>query len=64
MSKLVTTSNFQNPDDFYALLRHAHEGLSTEDSLKLNTKLLLLLANHIGDLEVIEDAIHASQEPT
>jgi hypothetical protein len=64
MSKLKTTSNFQNPDDFYELLRQSHEGLSTEESLELNTKLLLLLANHIGDLEVIGDAIRTSRTST
>jgi hypothetical protein len=61
MSKLRTSSNFSNPDNFYALLREAHEGLSVDDSMALNIKLLLLLANHIGDLDVVEEAIAAAR---
>jgi hypothetical protein len=60
MAKLVTTSNFRNPDDFYALLLKAHEGRSAQESAALNTRLLLLLANHIGDLAVIEEAVDAA----
>jgi hypothetical protein len=60
MAKLATTPNFKNPDDFYALLLKAHEGLNERESAELNTKLLLLLANHIGDLDVIEDAFLAA----
>jgi hypothetical protein len=60
MAKLMTASQFKNPDDFYAKLLKAHDGLSETDSAKLNTKLVLLLANHIGDLDVIDEAIVAA----
>jgi hypothetical protein len=61
MPKLVTSPNFRNVDDAYAALLEAHEGLSEDESAKLNTKLVLLLANHIGDLAVLEEALTAAQ---
>ena len=45
------------PDDFYARLIDLHEGLSREQSEKLNAKLILLLANHIGDETVLDEAL-------
>jgi uncharacterized radical SAM superfamily protein len=44
-------------DDFYEMLIEAHQGLSDEDSRLLNARLVLLLANHIGDLDVIAQAL-------
>ena len=44
-------------DDFYQMLIDAHRDLSEADSAKLNAKLILLLANHIGDLEVLKQAL-------
>jgi len=58
---LTTTSNLTNPDDFYASLLAAHEGLSKAESDALNARLILLLANHIGDERVLETALHAAQ---
>ena len=46
-----------NPDDFYAKLINCHEGLTKEQSDSLNARLILILANHIGDQEVIEEAM-------
>lgn len=57
MSKLVTASRFADPDAAYVALVEAHRGLSSEASVALNTRLVLLLANHIGDLDVLHDAI-------
>lgn len=57
MSKLVTDSRFPNPDAAYQAIVDAHRGLSDAESADLNTRLLLVLANHIGDLEVLEEAI-------
>ncbi|WP_425072057.1 DUF2783 domain-containing protein [Sagittula sp. S175] len=56
-SKLNTQPNIAAPDDFYAALIAAHEGLSDEDSAAYNARLILLLANHIGDRETLEDAL-------
>jgi hypothetical protein len=44
-------------DDFYEALIRAHEGLSDDESHRLNARLVLILANHIGDLQVVRDAI-------
>ncbi|WP_404933560.1 DUF2783 domain-containing protein [Nitratireductor sp. ac15] len=48
-------------DDFYAALMTAHEGLSFEESARLNAKLVLLLANQVGDLDVIRAALRAAR---
>lgn len=55
--KLNTETAFANPDDFYDALIEAHRGLSEEQSAQLNAKLILLLANHIGDLDIIREAL-------
>jgi hypothetical protein len=44
-------------DDFYEALIRAHEGLSDAESHRLNTRLVLILANHIGDLTVLQEAL-------
>ncbi len=46
-----------NGDDFYALLMDAHDGLSFDDSAALNARLVLLLANQVGDMDVLEEAL-------
>ena len=48
-------------DDFYAALIQAHEGLTDAQSELLNARLLLLLANHIGELGVLHDAIELAR---
>ena len=54
---LSTTSNFIDPDTAYRLMVEAHRGLRDEDSALLDTALVLILANHIGDAEVLREAI-------
>ena len=49
-------------DDFYQYLIDAHRGLSDEQSQKLNARLILLLANHIGELAVLREALDAARE--
>lgn len=55
--KLVTESRFANPDAAYERLVDAHRGLDERASRALDARLVLILANHIGDLEVVEEAI-------
>lgn len=57
MSKLETKSQFPNPDAAYVALVEARRGLSEEQAAALDTRLVLILANHIGDLDVLKDAI-------
>ena len=49
--------DFSPGDDFYELLIEAHRDLTEAQSAMLNAKLILLLANHIGDLAVLREAI-------
>ena len=54
-------------DDVYALLIGAHEGLSDADSAALNARLVLILANAVGDLATLRDAVAlacATRHPT
>lgn len=54
---LTLTPNLTKPDDTYATLLAAHEGLSKAQSDALNARLILLLANHIGNAEVLQQAL-------
>jgi len=49
-------------DDVYAALMAAHEGLTFEESTKLNTRLVLLLANEVGDLERLKAVLAAARK--
>lgn len=57
---LITTPHLDAPDDFYEALLAAHHGLSEADSHAFNARLILLLANHIGDLDVLRAALTAA----
>jgi hypothetical protein len=54
---LSTASNFEDPDAAYRMIVEAHRGLSDEESAALDAALVLLLANHIGDLSVLKEAL-------
>jgi hypothetical protein len=54
---LSTSSNFAKPDDAFRALVEAHRGLSETQSADLDAALVLVLANHIGDLDVLREAI-------
>lgn len=71
--ELNTEYNFYRPgekvfrayrpgDDFYEALIKMHRDLSDEDSQRVNSRLILLLANHIGNLEVLQQAMDAARE--
>lgn len=57
MTTLITTPHIDKPDAFYAELLATHEGLSDEESAALNARLILTLANHIGDRAVLARAL-------
>jgi hypothetical protein len=57
MSKLVTASNFPDPDAAYVTLVEARRGLPSDEAAALDARLVLILANHIGDLDVLNEAI-------
>jgi hypothetical protein len=54
---LSTSSNFDRPDDAFRAVVEAHRGLSNEQSADLDAALVLILANHIGDIAVLHEAI-------
>ena len=62
MSTLVTESRLADPDRSYRALIEAHRGLSDEDSAALNSRLVLILANHIGDHAVLQEAIALAKQ--
>ena len=57
MAKLVTASKFADPDSAYRAVVEARRSLSETDAAELDAKLVLILANHIGDPEVLREAI-------
>jgi hypothetical protein len=72
MNRLNTEPNFGTPgqrhrqpytpgDDFYDALIRAHHGLTDAQSELLNARLVLLLANHIGDLGVLHEALELAR---
>ena len=57
MAKLVTASQFPDPDAAYLALVEARRNLSDAAAAELDTRLVLILANHIGDLDLLRQAI-------
>lgn len=55
-------NQFSDADGFYEALLDAHQGLSTEQSALLNARLILLLANQIGDAKVLTNCIALAQQ--
>lgn len=64
MTKLITSPNLPDPDAFYAGLLAAHRGLTEAESHALNARLVLVLANHIGDGQVLEQALSLALDGT
>jgi hypothetical protein len=59
---LNTEPNLAAPDDFYDELIGLHRGLTEGESALVNAKLILLLANHVGDADVLRAAMAAARE--
>ena len=62
MSKLNVGPNLTDADAFYAALTEAHRELDRDQSEKVNARLILLLANHIGDNAVLDQALHIAAQ--
>ncbi|CAB3628665.1 MULTISPECIES: DUF2783 domain-containing protein [Achromobacter] len=58
---LITETNLVSPDDFYEALIETHRDLTNEQSQELNAALILLLANHLGDMEVLREALRQAR---
>jgi hypothetical protein len=57
MMKLALDNRLPDPDRAYRALIDAHRGLTDEESAALNTRLVLILANQLGDQALLEEAI-------
>ena len=60
-SAIKTAANFQDADAFYECLLDAHQGLSREQSELLNARLILILANQLGDGPLLQACIAAAK---
>jgi hypothetical protein len=58
---MKTTLNLQDADGFYEQLLDAHQDLTPEQSQLLNARLILLLANQVGDARVLKDCVEAAK---
>ncbi len=58
---MKTDLNLQDPDGFFEQLLNAHEGLSADQSEQLNIRLILLLANQVGDASILRDCIESAK---
>lgn len=61
MPSLIKSPNIDKPDDVYADLLAAHEGLTKPESDALNARLVLTLANHIGDRDILREALEVAK---
>ena len=59
---LITASQFKDPDTAFVTLVEARRGLSEEGAASLDAKLVLILANHIGDIGVLKEAIALAKQ--
>lgn len=60
MSTLILTPNIPNGDNFYEALLACHDGKSKEESDAFNARLILILANHLGDMDLLQAALSAA----
>ena len=58
---LITENNLAAPDDFYEALIETHRDLTNEQSQELNAALILLLANHLGDVALLREALQQAR---
>jgi hypothetical protein len=57
-----TQLNFQDADAFYEQLLDAHDNLDAQQSAMLNARLILILANQVGDAKVLKECVAAARE--
>lgn len=62
MPRLNIDINLSDHDGIYLRLVELHDGLTDEESFRANARLILILINHIGDRQVIEDSIETARK--
>ena len=63
MPKLNLSANIATPDAFYEQLLALHDGKTKEQSDAINARLILVLANHVGDAEILGQALAVAADP-
>lgn len=63
MSLDISSLQLSDADGFYASLITAHEGLSDDESALVNARLVMLLANQVGDPQVLQACVDAASQP-
>jgi hypothetical protein len=58
---MKTQLNFQDADAFYEQLLDAHQELGDQESAMLNARLILILANQVGDAKVLRECVEAAR---
>ncbi len=61
-TSLETATRFGDPDAAYRAIIEAHRGLDDRQSAALNAALVLILANHIGEKQVLDEALRLAKE--
>jgi hypothetical protein len=61
---LIRTPQIADPDGFYEELLNAQRDLSDADAQRMLARLVLLLANHVGDRAVLSEAIGTARGPS
>ena len=61
-AQLNTQPNIERPDDFYQLLVDAHRDLSPAPRRLMPSPLILLIANHVGDISILSSALEAARK--
>lgn len=61
-TELARESRFADPDAAFRLLAQAHRDLDERESAALNARLVLILANHIGDEQILREAVALARE--
>ncbi len=59
---LQTELNIKDHDALYEKLTATHKGLTEAESAALNARLVLILMNHVGDPEVLEEAFALARQ--
>jgi len=59
---MITAPNWQDADTFYEQLLDAQVNLSPEQQQAFSARLILLLANQVGDAKVLAECIQAARE--
>jgi hypothetical protein len=61
-ARLITENNLPDPDAAFRMIIEAHRGFTDDESKALNAKLVLIFANQIGDLTVLEEALALAKQ--